>query len=89
MEVGLRFAARGRFVTAPKVPSPFPGKMVTSALPKFATAKSAFPSRLKSPTAAEMAKVPAERLLADPKEPVPSPSRTETPESAKPLDGSP
>src|SRR2546426_10811680 len=44
----------------------------------FVTAKSCFPSPLKSPTATEKGEVPTAKFVAAPNDPVPSPSSMDT-----------
>ena len=56
--------------------------METLALLRFATARSNFPSALKSPTATEAGLVPTVKNTANPKVPSPAPSRMRTPPDA-------
>src|ERR1700682_2811454 len=52
-EFGQLPTANGLPLAAENPPPPFPSNTVTLLLPQFATAKSAFPSPLKSPTATD------------------------------------
>ena len=65
---------------------PVPNKIDTVLSLKFATARSGFPSPLKSPIAVEMEPAPAAKSLFAPKPPVrfvPVPKRTDTVLSSK------
>src|SRR4051812_6053853 len=66
-------------VGAPKVPSPAPSSTETSSEKAFATARSTWPSALKSPTSSEIGPRPARDWPLSLKLPVPLPSSTLTP----------
>ena len=66
------------FLAVWKVPSPLPNSTETVFELELATARSASPSWLKSPTATEVGLVSAASVSGAPKVPSPLPSSTET-----------
>ena len=72
------FAPVAKSVVAPKLPVPVPSRIDTLFEPTFATARSGFPSPLKSPMATDGDPDPVAKLVAALKLPVPEPSRIET-----------
>src|SRR5438093_1293654 len=67
-----------KFVGALNEPSPLPKRMDTLFEPELATARSGFPSPLKSATATECGFAAALKLVAVPNEPSPLPRRIDT-----------